>query len=88
MFRTKSLSAREMSSLMEKHQTSGMKKENRYGSLRSLIADKTVQYHRHMKKLVLHENNLTYSSKKSGQKSSSKKKHHTSSDYPDKPSIK
>lgn len=55
MFRTKSLSSKQMTSLIEKHQqASGIKKENRHASLRSLIADKTLQYQRHMVRLALH----------------------------------
>lgn len=73
MFRTKSLSCKEMNTLIEKHQKSeGIRKENRHASLRSLIADKTLQYQRHMQKLVLQDSNLNFNLNRSAHKTPSK----------------
>ena len=87
MFRTKSLSSKEMCNLIEKHQTKRMKKQNQHASLRSLIADKTMQYQKHMQNLVLQENNFNFSGKKSASKSRSNQKSLNISEQPEKASV-
>lgn len=85
MFRTKSLNSAQMTSLIEKsHPSSRVSKENHHASLRSLIADKTLQYHRHMERLVLRDANYPFSSKK---KNNSSHKTHKDESPNEKPFV-